>query len=336
MSLPGPPVVLVVTAEEDATADAVVAEIDRLGAQVARIDLGDFPTRLRVDATIGPATRSSVHSRPGHGWQGRLWTDSGSVTLADVSAVYYRRPTRFRFPDELSDGDRSFASAEARLGLGGVLGALDVLWVNHPARAAVAEYKPLQLKVAHDCGLRIPRTLITNDHAAVTAFARHISAPIICKTLSSLVLSEGGRPQAIYTTAVIPADIDPKALAVTAHLIQERVAKEYDVRVTMVGRTPLAVAITTDSPLGQLDWRADYPALAYSIVEPPELVTAAMARYLDALDLSYGAFDFAITSSGEWIMLECNPAGQWLWLQQTTGLPIAARLGELLVGGIRL
>jgi hypothetical protein len=35
-------------------------------------------------------------------------------------------------------------------------------------------------------------------------------------------------------------------------------------------------------------------------------------------------------------MLECNPAGQWLWLQEETGAEIAEGIADLLVsGGLR-
>ena len=58
-----------------------------------------------------------------------------------------------------------------------------------------------------------------------------------------------------------------------------------------------------------------------------------MTKYLAAMDLNYGAFDFAVTRSGEWIMFECNPAGQWLWLEEATGMPIAAAIADLLTAG---
>jgi ATP-grasp ribosomal peptide maturase len=310
--------VLVLTGEDDPTADAVIEELTRRGTRVARMDVGDFPTRLRLAGRFEG------------GWRGRLWTDSTAVELADIGSIYYRRPTRFRMPEGLSDGDSVFAAVEARLGFGGVLEALDVLWVNNPARVAVAEYKPLQLKVADDCGLAVPRTLVTNDHESVVAFAAELAGPVICKTLSSLVLSEAGQAQAIYTTPVDPGAIDPARLAVTAHLIQEQIDKAYDVRVTMVGPVCLAVAITSDSPAARIDWRADYHSLTYALVEPPGHVVAAMGRYLAAMGLSYGAFDFAVSRSGEWIMLECNPAGQWLWLERAVGIPVAASLADLL------
>jgi hypothetical protein len=50
------------------------------------------------------------------------------------------------------------------------------------------------------------------------------------------------------------------------------------------------------------------------------------------LGLNYGAFDFVVTPNDEWVM-ECNPAGQWLWLEHETGVPIAAALADLLTEG---
>jgi len=31
-------------------------------------------------------------------------------------------------------------------------------------------------------------------------------------------------------------------------------------------------------------------------------------------ELSYGAFDFMVNASGDWIFLEVNPSGQWGWM----------------------
>ncbi|MGH3832147.1 MAG: hypothetical protein ACRDRS_17155 [Pseudonocardiaceae bacterium] len=223
------------------------------------------------------------------------------------------------------------AATEARLGLGGVLGALDALWINHPARVAVAEYKPIQLHLATRCGLSTPRTLITNDKAAAIEFAEAVGGPVVCKTLSSLVLSEQGVPHMTYTTPVDARAIDSAALATTAHLIQEWVPKQYDARVTMVGRHAFAVAIHASSDQGRVDWRSDYGSLTYRRIDPPSGVTAASARFLRRLGLTFGAFDFVITPHGEWVMLECNPAGQWLWLQDEVGVEIAAGIADLLV-----
>ena len=314
--------VLVLSGPDDSTADAVVAELVERGAPIARMDLGDFPARMTMRARLGDGR-----------WQGELSAADQAVDLVDVGAVYYRRPTRFTFPDGMSDADAVFAATEAQFGLGGVLAALDVLWVNNPARVAFAEYKPVQLRVAAGSGLAVPRTLVTNDHSAAQEFAAAVDRQIVCKTLSSLVLSEGGQPRITYTTPINPATIDSDSLATTAHLLQERLPKRHDARVTMVGDRSFAVAIHAGTDAAQTDWRADYDALTYTPIEPPEHIVAGMSRYLRAFGLTFGAFDFTVTPQDDWVFLECNPSGQWLWLQEQAGLPIAAALAAFLAKG---
>jgi hypothetical protein len=40
-----------------------------------------------------------------------------------------------------------------------------------------------------------------------------------------------------------------------------------------------------------------------------------------------------VTPEGEWVFLEVNPNGQWAWLQDETGLPIASAIADALVKG---
>jgi len=89
----------------------------------------------------------------------------------------------------------------------------------------------------------------------------------------------------------------------------------------VVGHRPFGVAIHADTARGRADWRADYAALTYHPIDVPDTLTAGMTRYLNALGLSFGAFDFVVTPDNEWVMLECNPAGQWLWLAQAAAAP---------------
>lgn len=54
-----------------------------------------------------------------------------------------------------------------------------------------------------------------------------------------------------------------------------------------------------------------------------------MRRYLDAMGLRYGCFDLVVTPRG-YLTYECNPAGQYLWLEHATGLPISAAIAARL------
>ncbi|WP_233221798.1 MvdC/MvdD family ATP grasp protein [Streptomyces carminius] len=153
--------VLVLAGRFDPTADLVVGELNRRAVPVFRTDLADFPLRLALAADF-----------TGGAWHGTLRTERRTLDLRAVRSVYYRRPTRPRFPPDMSPDARRVAEREARRGFGGLLAALPARWLPPPGRAADAEYKPLQLRVAAEAGLTVPRTLITNDPAAARELAR--------------------------------------------------------------------------------------------------------------------------------------------------------------------
>ncbi|MEU1307154.1 ATP-grasp ribosomal peptide maturase [Streptomyces shenzhenensis] len=311
MSDPRP--VLVVTSLHDPTADVVIHELHGRGVPVVRLDSGDFPASLSVEAEI-----------TSHGVQGRISTPSRTADLANVRSLYYRRPSGFAFP-HLSEQDARFAVTQARYGLGGVLASLPgCRYVNHPHRIGDAEFKPSGLAAAVEAGFAVPPTLITSTPGAARAFVeRH--APVIYKPLWNPVYLVDGVSTVVKVAEVAPEDIDDR-VAGTAHLFQQRVPKTADVRVTVIGSRAFCVRIDCDL----LDWRTDYSRLTYTPVEPPPGVEQALHRYLNRFGLVFGAFDFCIGEDGRWWFLECNPSGQWYWLEPETDLPMCSTLVDLL------
>lgn len=65
----------------------------------------------------------------------------------------------------------------------------------------------------------------------------------------------------------------------------------------------------------------------------PDGIHEALARFLADFGLRFGAFDFAVTADDAWWFLECNPNGQWAWLQAAAGLPITNAIADLLANG---
>jgi ATP-grasp ribosomal peptide maturase len=314
-------VVLVVTGTDDVTADAVIAELNRRGrCEVARVNPGGFPRDVGMSATFDPESGR---------WTGPITTPGRQFDLTDVRSVYWRRPTPSTFPG-LDEEAAEFAKVQAREGFGGVLSALpNARYVNHPHRNWAAEYKPTQLSVAAELGFDVPPTLITADPAAARAFAdKH--APIIYKPLRVTALMRDGRPQAIWTQRVEPDELDD-SIAGTAHLFQAEVAEKVaDLRVTVVGDEVFCVRI--ESSVERLDWRSDYETLSYKVVEPSGKMVEQMQYYLKRFGLMFGCFDFAVDSSDVPYFLECNPNGQWAWMEPPTGLPMTAAFADALEG----
>ena len=314
--------VLVLSAP-DPTAKAVMAELEHHPVNAVALDIGDFPARLALAACTAEDGQ----------WVGRIVGDGVEVILDRVRGVFYRRPSQFCLPEGLSAGDRALAEYEARLGFGGVLASLDCWWLCHPHTVARAEYKPLQLRELRRAGLATPRTLITNSHAEALAWAATIEAAVVCKQLSPVALEEDGQVRIAYTTPVDVAALDPESVACTAHCLQEHViGKLFEARVTMVGHTAYGVAIHAQSAAAVLDWRRDYSNVRYERFDPPAEVLAGMRAYLAAMGLRYGCFDLVATENG-FLVYECNPAGQYLWLEHATGLPISAAIAAYLARG---
>ncbi|MFJ3516535.1 ATP-grasp ribosomal peptide maturase [Streptomyces sp. NPDC090131] len=312
MSHSGP--VLVVTMKDDPTADLVIRELHGREVPVVRLDSGDFPANLAFAAYVTP-----------DGIEGSLTTPTRTADLTGIRSLYYRRPSGFAFP-HLSEHDARFALTQARYGLGGVIASLPgCLYVNHPHRIGDAEFKPSGLAAAVTSGFDVPATLVTSDPGAARTFIKDHCGPVIYKPLSTPLYRIGGVSCTVEVKRVTADEIDDRVSG-TAHLFQHLVPKSADVRVTVIGDRVFAVRI--ESAL--LDWRTDYEQLVYSVVQPPPHITAALFRYLSLFGLVFGAFDFAIDHSGGWWFLECNPSGQWAWLEPETGLPMVAAMADLL------
>lgn len=310
--------VVVLTQDDDVTADLVVLELGRRDVPVFRFDTAEFPGALAFTGELD-----------GGRYTGGLRSAHHHVDLADIGAVYYRKPTSFRFPAGMSDAAVAWADTEATMGLGGVLSTLGVTWVSHPHATSRAEYKPLQLIEAHRCRLRTPRTIVTNDPARARQFAESCPAGTVYKVLCVPPRDPDGVRRDLFTTPVTVEQAGDPSVAGTAHLFQEQIDKAYEVRLVVVGREVFAARIDAGSDAARVDWRSDADALTYSVIDPPPHVRVASVALTARLGLNFGAFDFAVTPAGKWVFFEVNPNGQWGWIPDIRE-PITHALADLL------
>ncbi|HEY2724536.1 MAG TPA: ATP-grasp ribosomal peptide maturase [Pseudonocardiaceae bacterium] len=320
--------VLVLAEELDRTADGVIQGLVDRGVPVMRLDLSWFPQQLALDAEF----------RDGQ-WRGSLRTDRHGVELEEIRSIWVRTPSSFRMPDGMSAVERDYAKREAKLGVGGVLMSLSqVLWVNRPDLAATAVYKPVQLATAARCGLSVPRTLVTNSPKAVTRFAAGSSTGLVLKPLSTNLIWEDHTYKMGWTRRLSEQDLsDLRGLDVTAHQLQDWAPKRFECRAVVIGSEIFAVAIHAESAAAYVDWRSDFPSLRYEVMQLPDAVTAGLRAFMSELGLVYGAFDLVIgvdQQGGDRVwLLECNPGGQYGFLEGAAGVPVTSTLVDLLANG---
>ncbi len=279
-----------------------LVEVDGVEVPVLRFDIADFPMNTEFTATLDTE------------WAGALRVGHRSLDLSRISGIYYRRPLPFTFPDDMTETHREWAAVEAKLGFLGTLAAVPQ-WLNHPARIANAEYKPLQLRLAKALGMLVPQAIVTNVPADARSFAESVGE-VIYKPFSPRGVIEGGRQRLLYTVKVTPEQLDDPGISLTAHMVQEWIPHTHAIRMTVVDGACFTAEIHSDSPAADLDWRSDYESLTYKVTTPSAQVRNAVTAFMNELGLRFGALDFLVTPSGEWVFLEVNPNGQWAWIKE--------------------
>jgi glutathione synthase/RimK-type ligase-like ATP-grasp enzyme len=184
----------------------------------------------------------------------------------------------------------------------------------------------------------VPRTLVSNDPAAVSRFAAASAPGVVLKPLGTNLIYENHTYKMGWTRRLSATDLaDLRGVGVTAHQVQDWAPKRWECRAVVVGTEIFAVAIHAGSPSSYVDWRSDYPALSYEVVGLPPAVTSGLRAVMAELGLVYGAFDLVVGlgEAGDEIVsfLEINPGGQYGFLEEATGVPITDSLVRLLARG---
>ena len=316
--------VVILAQQADTPVDVVVRKLGERDVAVFRADTSWFPRQLVLDARLTSDGR----------WTGELSSSHRIVDLEAIRSIWHRDHGAYSFAESMTEVVRAYAHREARLGLGGVLVSLDVLWVNNPNRAADAAYKPLQLAIAARCGLTTAATVITNSPDAVRRLAAASTTGVVHKSLGPNTVTEGGQLTVAFTHQLTHADLSELAgVRVTATLVQQWVDKIHEARVVVVGERMFTILIRAGSGASQVDWRADYPALSYEWIDTPPEIEKGLRDYMAQMGLRYAAVDFAIDTNEQWVFLESNSSGQYFWLEANTGAPITNALVDLLAEG---
>jgi len=303
--------VLILTCEEDVTADMVVVHLNAAGVPVVRLDPADLTDGVALSGEY-------VHGT----FRGHLSVGGRLVGLSGLRSIWVRRPGT---PAARAAAPSEWLTEESAQALYGMLRGSDARWMNHPDAARRARHKPWQLRLAQRCGLPVPATIVTTFPQAAREFAERYP-DLVVKPVSGAHPQDP--PRAVPTSRVAP-DTDFAAVAFGPTLLQRRVAKRADIRLTVVGETMLAARKVTGAD-DEVDVRFAPLTSPWQPTDVPPRVAAAVRDYLRAAELAYGAFDFAEDGDGTWWFLECNQSGQFGFVEVDTGQPISRAIAEWL------
>jgi glutathione synthase/RimK-type ligase-like ATP-grasp enzyme len=318
-------VLLITKSDDNESVERVSRALAERGATPIRFDTDRFPTET------GLALRWEEGAQ-----RSQLVVDGSAFDLSTLASIWYRRiDVGARIPLDLEKGMRGPSVGESRATVLGAIATLDVFKLNDPNCVRRAEQKPLQLRLAQNVGLEIPRTLTTNDPDAVRAFAAQCPRGLVAKMLTSFAIVENDEERVVFTNRVRPEDLDDlEGLRLAPMTFQEEIPKKLELRATIVGDRCFTAAVDSQAlDRAKLDWRREGAALVESWKPHalPRDVEARLFALADRLGLDYGAADLVLTPDARWVFLEINPSGEFLWLEPGAGLPLSAAIAEALV-----
>lgn len=299
--------ILIVTYKKDYTADFVINKLNEKGIPYFRLNCDDI---------LEEAVKISI--------------DTKTVLTAKINeiecfdAVWFRRVSLPDIEIENLD-DAGYIYSEIEFFYKNLWVSLNAKkWLSLPKNVYEAENKILQLKIAQSLGFIIPKTIITSDKESIKDLFQECNKKIIVKPIYSgeYVKTEALSGQ-IFTSLITENDL--KSLDDSLpfpSIYQEYIDKNCEIRVTVVGNDVFAASVDSQSTEEtKIDWRKE--PLKFKRFKLPEEVSQKCINLVKQLGLNFGAIDLIYTPTKEYVFLEINPNGQWVWIETDTELPIS-------------
>jgi len=320
--------ILLLTNRTDIHPNLVIEKISALGGKLFRLNTDDLLKANRVSCF------------PDEGkWRIKNIYTGRTISSEEVGAVWERRPSQPLTPRMISrnEYDDLIEKEAAEFVRWFRYSLQDVAWIGHPIYDRWAGSKMRQLQLAHQLGARTPRTYLGNTLRDFLEWKQKGKSFAI-KPLDADCLELGDEEYCFFSRriesseiAAIPKDV----FEMTINYVQEYVEKLRELRVTVVGDHTFTCVIDSqsmDEDKGRIDWRQGYDHdMKHYAIDTPVWVQKFCVEFLRLSNLVFGCFDFIETAEHEYIFLECNPNGQWMWIEEKTGLKISDSIAQFLV-----
>lgn len=313
--------VLILSTSNNEHADRVGEHLGRRGERALRLnvdllDLKDLP-RVTVSRSQEASISSSINEDP----------------VESIRGVFVHHPI-VEVPREGTDElDRTLCRASWESSINWIEQAVgSAMWINKPSQAQRASSLFLQLRMAEECGFRVPETIFTNERQKLEAFSRRHHSIVLKPGNLGGVRIKGYR---MLVRQIKVEDVDGETLKNAPCLFQEYVEKAYEMRVHVIGAHVLACKIESQNSVKtSVDWRNyDLRNTPHTVIRIDYALANKCRSVVSALGLRMGILDLIHTPAGDTVFLECNAQGHWIWIEELTGLPITECVCEELLSG---
>jgi glutathione synthase/RimK-type ligase-like ATP-grasp enzyme len=314
--------VLIISNKSDITSDFIVKSLNEKNIEFYRFNTEELTKSVTFSLNFSSNSYQIEDSKT-----------QKSFDLKEFTSVYYRRPELPVFnSSELSVGEVNFIRNEFIYTLEGIYKLLcKAYWISPLYYIREAENKIYQLDLAKSTGFTIPNSIITNSYEQVSFFFKENKEECIIKPIKSGLIEDDTESKVVFTNILKSIPENKEKISSSTNYLQSHILKKGDIRVIVVGNKIFATLIhSQENSKTKTDWRKGEMNLKHEKINLPEEINIKCIALLQALKLRYGAIDFILDDSGNYIFLEINPNGQWAWIEKQTGYNITQEIVNLL------
>lgn len=319
----------------DAHARAVRWALHKRGLECDIIETVGYPSNQTASVYMSPTGKFSASVGP----LGYVDPKKFCSDISKIGSVWNRRPDPYRLDlSAVHKHDIDASARESSAFIRSLHGAFFSIprWVNSVEGQSIGSVKINELYAAVQAGLVIPETCMSNDPEQVREFVSHQHGKVVCKPFFQKSWVAKSKTYIQLATIISRSDlISDLAIQNSPSIFQSYIDKKYEIRVVVMGDSYKALRLNSQLiNSARVDWRGD--RIGETPVEEcslPDKVWKALQATFKSLKLVFGCVDLIVTPDDEYVFLEINEQGQFLWMEQKLpGFNILAEFCAFLSG----
>ncbi len=188
----------------------------------------------------------------------------------------------------------------------------DKVWFPAPYNVSID--KLTALLYAQECGLKVPKSIVSNNKRDIIDFISKCPSSIIKPIRFSGYYIMGNTTYNVYTNSVNMADIESIENEVFfPSLIQEKIDKDFEIRTFYLdGEIYASAIIVNDRNYDDVKRNFGSEDIKWIPFKFPSEIENKLRRLMEKLSLNTGSIDMIKTLDGEFTFIEVNPVGQFI------------------------
>lgn len=244
------------------------------------------------------------------------------IDLEDVKGVWYRRGGSFNLSQSINWAELNISDIvkqELKLDLWNESKSLiNFIHMCLKNKKNINNFfssspnKLLMLKEAVDCGLKIPKTIITSSKSDLIKFINECGNVITKGIDESLHFGDDENFYSVYTEEIVNLDVVPQKFFLSK--FQQKINKVFEIRVFYFFKQFYSMAIfsqeneQTSTDFRKYDSQKPNRNIPYEL---PLKEKNKIIKLMKRMDLNCGSLDLIYDKDEEFIFLEINPVGQF-------------------------